>query len=353
MSEKLNECKKLIEDINSSNGIFNIMEVCGTHTMAISKFGLRDALKAVNFISGPGCPVCVTAEHYIDYIYDLSIKKDVIIASFGDIFRVPGSKQNISLEAASARGAAVKIVYSSMEAVKLAEKNEDKVVVFLGIGFETTIPTTAIAIKEAALKKLNNFYVLCMHKKMEPVMVSLAEDENIKIDGFICPGHVAMLIGEEGFDFLKKYHIPSVIAGFSAFDILMAVKEIINMISANKSDVKNIYKDVVRKRNKTAEQLINEVFEIKDDYWRGIGLIGNSGFKINKEYSDYDIEKIYPIKFENKVNNKCRCGDIIKGIISPLNCELFSKVCTPEYPVGPCMVSREGSCAAFYKYKNI
>lgn len=351
--EKLYECKEIIENINSLDRIFNIMEVCGTHTVAINKFGLRDVLDNVNFISGPGCPVCVTDEQYIDYIYKLSLAENVMIASFGDMIRVPGSEKSINLEAASAKGAKVKIVYSSMDAVKLAKENKDKRIVFLGIGFETTIPTTAAAIKIAHSKGINNFYVLSMHKKMEPVMKSLAEDKNIKIDGFICPGHVAMLIGEEGFSFLKKYNIPSAIAGFSPLDILISVQAIINMILDNKSDVKNMYKHVVmEKKNEAAWELVNEVFEIKSDYWRGIGLIEKSGFKINSKYSEYNIENIYPIKFKNKNKNMCKCGDVLKGIISPLDCELFSKVCTPEYPVGPCMVSREGSCAAYYKYKK-
>lgn len=348
---KLGECQKLINKINSSNRIINIMEVCGTHTMSINKYGLRDVLKNVNFISGPGCPVCVTDEQYIDYIYKLSLIENIIIASFGDMIRIPGSKKCISLEAASAKGAKVKIVYSSMDAVKLAEENKDKQVVFLGIGFETTIPTTAAAIKDAQVKGIDNFYVLSLHKKMEPVMVNLAEDKNIKIDGFICPGHVAMLIGEEGFSFLKKYHIPSVITGFSALDILISVQAITNMVLNNESDVKNMYEHVVKKKNEAAWRLVNEVFDIKNDYWRGIGLIEKSGFKIKDEYSKYDIESIYPISLEHKINNKCRCGEVLKGIISPLSCELFSKTCTPEYPVGPCMVSREGSCAAYYKYK--
>lgn len=347
----IGECERLIQKINSLklNKKLNIMEVCGTHTMAISKFGLRSSLKNINFISGPGCPVCVTAEQYIDYIYNLSLKEKVIIATFGDMLRVPGTKADINLENAAAKGASIKIVYSSFDALKLAEENSNRIVVFLGIGFETTAPSTAFVIREAKLKGIDNFKVLSIHKRMEPVMVTLLKDKNFDMDGFLCPGHVAMVIGEDGFSFLKKYSVPSVIAGFEVKDILKAVCKIADMHNSKKYEVVNCYKYVVKEKNLTAVNLIEEVFEEKMDIWRGIGFIENSGLKIKEKYSMQNIETTFPVEFKNSTS-RCKCGEVLKGIICPNECKLFGKVCTPVNPAGPCMVSSEGSCAAYYKY---
>lgn len=347
----LNECEKLIQSINSAkvNRKLNIMEVCGTHTMAISKFGFRNSLNNINFVSGPGCPVCVTSDVIINYIYKLSLKEKIIIATFGDMLKVPGSKPYINLENAAAIGASIKVVYSSFDALKLADQNRDKLVVFLGIGFETTAPSTAVAIKEAKIKGIDNFKVLSLHKRMEPVMVSLLKDKKFNIDGFLCPGHVAMVIGADGFDFLKKFSIPSVISGFEAKDILIAIRQIVDMIIEQNSEVRNAYKYVVKEKNFTAAKLLEEVFEEKKDIWRGIGFIENSGFKIKEEYAMQNIETIFPVELKNNIS-KCKCGEVLKGIINPNECAFFGKICTPLNPVGPCMVSREGSCAAYYKY---
>lgn len=334
---------------------FNIMEVCGTHTMAIGRYGIRNLYQEVSLISGPGCPVCVTPDAYIDYIYELSLKKNIVIATYGDMIRVPGSKPHISLENAKAQGAKVKMVYSSLDAVKFALENPQYEVVFLGIGFETTTPAAAIAIKEAKNNNIKNFKVLSMHKKVEPVMKALLEEKDLKLDGFLLPGHVAVIIGEAGFKFLEKYNSRGVITGFEKNEIIHGMDNLIKMCSDNEVGVKNQYTKLVRKEgNKTAIDIINEVFTDKDDLWRGLGLIPSSGLSLREEYGDFDITKEYPIFYDNyESKNGCKCGDILKGKLNPRECPLFDKVCNPENPVGPCMVSSEGSCAAYFRYKDI
>lgn len=350
----IKECMKKIEKINEFKGNVNIMEVCGTHTMAISKFGIRNILSNnINLISGPGCPVCVTPDMYIDYVYELSLNTDFIIATYGDMIRVPGSKPIYNLENAKAKGANVKMVYSSMDALNLCSENPDKKIVFLGIGFETTAPATAIVLKEARKRKLTNFYVLSLHKKVEPVMRALLEDKSLKLDGFLCPGHVAVIIGEQGFKFLEEYNCAASIAGFEMNEVIDGIYDIIKSIENRDYTIKNAYSRLVRKNgNITAAQIISETFDVKDDYWRGIGLIPNSGFKLKKEYEEYDIENLFPIKIPYEIKkNGCMCGEVLKGKIKPTECGLFGKVCSPDNPVGPCMVSGEGSCSAYYKYR--
>lgn len=343
-----------IKAINEYTERVNIMEVCGTHTMAISKFGLRNVFnKNINLISGPGCPVCVTPDIYLDYIYELALKEDVIIATYGDMIRVPGSLPYITLENAKAKGANVKMVYSSIDALELAIKNPNKKIVFLGIGFETTAPATAIAVKEAINKNIENFYALSLHKLVEPVMRLLLQDDTLKIDGFLCPGHVAVVVGEDGFEFLEEYKCPGTIAGFELDEVVDGVYDLIESIENHDYKIKNSYKKLVRKNgNIAALNIIKDTFEVKDDYWRGMGLVKNSGLRLKDEFSRHDIEKIYPIEIkENKKNSGCQCGEVLKGKIRPDQCALFYKVCTPENPIGPCMVSGEGSCAAYYKYR--
>lgn len=351
-SAVLNEVLKKIEEINKFQDNISIMEICGTHTMAISKYGIRDLLnKNINLVSGPGCPVCVTPSNYLDYVYDLSLEKDVIIATYGDMIRVPGSSPARTLEKARALGAAVKMVYSSIDAVELAAENRNKKVVFLGIGFETTTPATVVAIKEAERQKLDNFYVLSLHKLVEPVMKVLLEDKELNIQGFLLPGHVSVILGEEGFKFLNNYECSGIIAGFEMKEIVDALYEIVKSIESNEYTVKNCYKSVVRKQgNAVAKDMFKEVFEVRDDYWRGLGLIKESSLKLNETYKKYDIEKIYPLKYKEEKSSGCRCGDVLKGLIKPCECGNFGKVCVPENPLGPCMVSSEGSCSAYYKY---
>lgn len=351
LNERIQEKLKII---NRFNRKINIMEVCGTHTMAISKFGLRSILSEnINLVSGPGCPVCVTPSSYIDYMYDIAMKEDVIVATYGDMIRVPGSTPDISLENAKAKGAQVKIVYSSIDTIEIAKNNLNKTVVFLGVGFETTTPASAILIKEAFRNNLSNLKLLSTHKIVEPVMKSLLVDPELKIDGFLCPGHVATIIGEEGFKFLNSYNCTGVITGFEFEEILDAIIVLLYKIENREYSIGNCYKGLVTvKGNELAMDLINEVFEVTEDEWRGIGVIDASGLKLKSKYKAFDIENIYPFDKEKYVNKPtaCQCGDVLKGKIKPSECRLFGKVCSPENPVGPCMVSSEGSCSAYYKY---
>lgn len=353
MEHKDKELLDNIKLLSEYKGNINIMEVCGTHTVAISKSGLRQTLPSnINLISGPGCPVCVTPDIYLDYVYELSLKDDIIIATYGDMLRVPGSHPGRTLEKAKAKGATVKIVYSSIDALQIAKQNPNKKVVFLGIGFETTAPATAIAIIEAENQNIDNFYIISMHKIVEPVMRALLEDKELSIDGFICPGHVAVIIGEEGFKFLKEYNSIGVIAGFEPENIVKGLIQIIKCKKTEDYEIKNVYSQLVRKEgNVVAKNMIHKIFKIEDDNWRGLGFIENSGLKLREEYDRFNIESIYPIDYERAETNKaCQCGEVLKGKIRPNQCKLFGKTCTPDYPIGPCMVSGEGSCAAFYRY---
>lgn len=353
MGEKWDESRRKLEVINSFSDSINIMEVCGTHTWAISKYGFRNIInKNINFISGPGCPVCVTSEVYIDFLYSIALKKDYIITTYGDMIRVPGSHPEKTLENARALGGDIRMVYSSIDAVNIAESNPDKKIIFLGIGFETTCPHTALAVQEAEKRKLENFFVLSLHKKIEPVMRMLLEDKSININGFLCPGHVAAIIGEKGFDFLNEYDCYGVIAGFEFEDIINAVYDLILGIKNKDNKVKNLYKRAVtRDGNKQALELIDKVFYLDDSYWRGIGVIKNSGYKFREKYRKYDLENIFFLKKKACQTNGCQCGEVLKGIIKPYQCRLFERVCNPENPVGPCMVSSEGSCGIYYKYR--
>lgn len=350
----IDNLKYKLNYINSFDRVISIMEVCGTHTMAIGKYGIRELLAPnINLLSGPGCPVCVTPDNYIDYIYDLALNKNCIIATYGDMIRVPGSSRNISLEKAKALGAGVKMVYSSMDALKLASENKEKKIVFLGIGFETTTPATAVAVGEAEKLKLDNFYILSMHKRIEPVMRALLEDRELKIDAFLCPGHVAVIIGQDGFEFLKEYNCVSSIAGFELEQVIEGLYLIVKDLKEGSIGIKNAYSSVVRKEGNTeAKAIIHKYFYSSNDSWRGLGNIEESGYKLRKAFEKYDIEKIYPMndKINQISNNGCQCGEVLKGKIRPEQCVLFAKACTPESPVGPCMVSGEGSCAARFKY---
>lgn len=346
--------KEKIKSINELTEKINIMEVCGTHTTAISKFGFRDVLSHnINLISGPGCPVCVTSDVYIDYIYELSLNRDIIITTYGDMIRVPGSSPHITLENAKALGADVRMVYSSMDALKIAANNTNKKVVFIGIGFETTTPYSAVAVRESEKLKLNNFFLLSLHKKVEPVMRTLLEDKTINIDGFLCPGHVAAVIGQKGFEFLQEYNCAGAVAGFEADEIIDGIESIINDIHNKDYTIKNKYERVVRKDgNILAASLIDEFFDTRNDIWRGMGEVKLSGFKLKEAFRAHDIEYIYPIKnYSEEKKSACQCGEVLKGKIKPFECKLFEKVCNPDNPVGPCMVSGEGSCAAYYRYR--
>lgn len=346
---------KRIHEMNI--GKVRLMEVCGTHTMAIAKSGLKQLLpENVHLISGPGCPVCVTPASVMDEVLKLSENKDVIIASYGDMIRVPGSVPGDNLIRRRAQGARVEVVYSPMDALQLARENPDKQVVFLGVGFETTAPGTAATICTAAEEGIKNFSVLSMLKRVEPALRALMADEEFNVQGFLCPGHVGTIIGEQGFAFLpREYRMPAVISGFEPEDILASVYRLLKQIENNNPLLENTYGRAVSKEgNLLAMQMIQRCFESCNDSWRGLGMIPESGLKIRSEFKDYDAKLRFGISFpETEGKTACRCGDVIRGKLAPSGCPLFGKACVPEDPVGPCMVSSEGACAAAYKYGEV
>jgi hydrogenase expression/formation protein HypD len=329
-----------------------LMEVCGGHTMAIHKFGIPALLPAnIRLLSGPGCPVCVTDRKYIDHAVALCRLNDVIITTYGDLIRVPGSSSTLDNE--KAKGADIRIVYSSLDALKIAEENPTKKVVFLGIGFETTAPGSAAAIVNAAEKKLNNFYLLSSHKIMPPAMGALIT-EGVKIDGYISPGHVSVITGVDIYKFIpEKFGLGCVVAGFEPVDILQSILMLVMQAESNEPKVEIQYKRAVKPEgNLKAKALLDEVFELCDDWWRGFGVIPMSGMKLKSKYSKFDATTIN-VDIELTIEDKgCLCGEILKGLKTPKECKLFAKACTPENPVGACMVSSEGSCAAYYKYSR-
>lgn len=348
---------ELKEKLSSySGGEIRLMEVCGTHTMSIAKNGIKSLLpKKIKLVSGPGCPVCVIPSEIMDAVFRLSENKNILISSFGDMLKVPGSTRGMNLMRLRAEGANVQMVYSAMDCLKLAERHLDKEIVFLGVGFETTAPGTAAAIKAAKEKNIKNFSVLPMMRLVEPALRSLIGSEDFNIDGFLCPGHVGMIIGEEGFRFLPDdYKIPAVIAGFEAVDILYSIYLLSDMIYSKKPALLNEYKRVVSKSgNILAKNAIDEVFYKSKSLWRGLGELDESGLSIKAAYKDFDVAAKFGIKIGKTVKTPCRCGDVIKGLIGPKECPLFSTVCVPSDPIGPCMVSSEGACAAEYKYGGI
>ena len=332
----------------------NLMEVCGTHTMAAFRSGLRQLLpRNVHLISGPGCPVCVTDTNYIDAAIALCRRPGLVLTTFGDLTRVPGSDS--SLERERAAGADVRVVYSPTDALALARQNPAKTIVFLGVGFETTAPTVAASIVAAAKNGLKNFFVLAAHKTMPQAMEALLRDQQVKIDGFICPGHVTVITGAAIYRFIcEQYKIPCVVSGFEPFDMLKATEMLLAQIAAGRSEVEIEYSRSVNDRgNVAAQKLMAEVFEECDAGWRGIGNIPGSGLAIRATYAPFDAAKALAVKFEPaRPHPGCRCGDVLRGMITPPECKLFAAACTPTNPFGPCMVSSEGTCAAWFKYGN-
>jgi len=345
--------KKLVEKLNNiSNEKINIMEVCGTHTMAIFRYGIRDVLPPnINLISGPGCPVCVTPQSYIDTAITLSQKKDVIIATFGDMMRVPG--KNGSLSVKKAEGADVRIVYSPMDCLEMALQNPTKKIVFLSVGFETTAPMAAVTAIEAKKCNLTNLFFFTAHKIITPAMEALVQDSELEIDGFLLPGHVCAITGTKPYEFLSRdYKIPGVVTGFEPIDILQGLNTLVSLISKKDYRIENEYKRIVKNEgNPYAFEYLEKAFNIVDSSWRGIGIIPRSGLEFNSEYEAFDALKHFKIDYgEYDGSPGCRCGEILKGKIKPIDCPLYKKLCTPENPVGSCMVSSEGTCAAYYRY---
>jgi hydrogenase expression/formation protein HypD len=352
-SEKL--VKTLINKIKdvASNPI-KIMEVCGGHTMAIRHYGIQSLLPAtIDLLSGPGCPVCVTDQIFIDKAIACAKNSGVILVTYGDLLRVPGSFSSLDQE--KANGADVRIIQSTIEALKIAKLNPLKKIVFAAIGFETTTPATAIAILQAEKEKLDNFFILCAHKTMPQAMESLIK-EGIPIDGYIGPGHVSAIAGSNIFKALaEKYEIPIVISGFEPIDILQSVLMITESIMHGRSGVEIQYRRLVTEPgNLKAQKIVEEVFESATQTWRGIGPIENSGLKLYRKFSKYDAEVQIPMSVVSGPEPKgCICGLVLKGLKKPVDCALFGKKCTPIKPVGACMVSSEGACHAYYQYRTM
>lgn len=330
------------------------MEVCGTHTMAIHRHGLKDVLPpSISLISGPGCPVCVTPNSFIDRGIALARTEGLIVCTFGDMMRVPGSSSSLDRE--RAKGHDVRVVYSPLDAVQLAQENSHRRVIFLGVGFETTAPTVAVAIQIAAQKNIRNFFVSCAHKTMPNAMAALVGDGEIELDGFICPAHVSTIIGSRPYEFLaKEYGKACVVTGFEPVDILQGLLMLVEQVVSKQQKIEIQYRRVATvEGNQKAIKLLHHVFEQCDDEWRGLGLIKGSGLKIRWQYSNQDADKNISVEVEKTVEQKgCICGLILQGKRIPPECGLFAKTCTPQNPIGACMVSSEGTCAAYYKYSR-
>ncbi len=329
-----------------------LMEVCGTHTMSIFRHGIRSVLPDnITLLSGPGCPVCVTAQKDIDAYVAFSRMKDTIVTTFGDLIKVPGSGSTLGKE--KALGADVRIVYSIFDAVNIAKENRDKEVVFCGVGFETTIPTIAAGVLMAESLNLNNFCVHTSNKLTPPALAALMTADGIEIDGFLLPGHVSVITGTDAYrGTFEKFDIPSVISGFEPIDILEAVLYLVQQNESGNHKLVNAYKRAVTDEgNIKAKQIMNQVFEVCSTTWRGLGDIPKSGMKLNNAYHRFDAALKFDMDLPDVPEPRgCACGQILMGLKTPEDCGLYKKKCTPMTPVGPCMVSTEGSCAAFYKY---
>lgn len=331
-----------------------IMEVCGTHTMAISKYGIRGLLPAnVRLISGPGCPVCVTPGYYMKAALELARREDAIITTFGDMMRIPYKKSSLLTEKALGRD--IRMVYSPLDSIEIARQNPDKKVIFLSVGFETTVPVVAVSILEAARQEIGNYMILSANKTIPAAMHALSSDPEIGVDGYLYPGHVSTIIGSGLYQELADvYGIPGAIAGFDPIDILGSIHHVICQINENQATVKNLYSKVVNPEgNPIALEKMYEVFEAADSVWRGIGTIPGSGLKLKDKYRDFDAWELLGHEIEERDDEAtgCKCGEILKGKCLPSDCLLFGKACTPETPVGSCMVSSEGTCAAYYRYR--
>lgn len=350
--------KQLIdEDLKDYDGIINIMEVCGGHTHTIMKYGIPQLVnKKINFIHGPGCPVCVMPKERIDSAYALSLQENVILVTLGDMIKVPGS--NGSLQNARSQGADVRFVYSPMECIKIANENPNKTVVFFAIGFETTTPMTCALLEQVIKNDIKNILFHINHITVPEVMQVLVQDENCKIDAFLGPSHVSVISGSKIYEeFPRDYNKPVVVSGFEPVDVMQSLSMIVKQFKEKRADLEVEYKRLVSyEGNLKAQELINKYFKKVPFKFRGIGVVEDSGYELKKEFDEYNAKIVYkeilPTK-EVKDNKACRCPDILKGVAKPTDCKIFGNVCTPTNPVGSCMVSSEGACAAYYKYGNL
>jgi hydrogenase expression/formation protein HypD len=349
MQKLLEELHKLAAHIHNP---IKLMEVCGTHTVEIFRHGIRSVIpQNITLLSGPGCPVCVTSVHDVDAAIAIAKMPDVILATFGDMMRVPGGKESM-LEARS-EGADIRVLYSPLDALKLAENEKNKEVVFFGTGFETTSPLIAGTLAHAEQTGVENFTIYPAFKLVPPALKALLDSPDVLVDGFILPGHVSAIIGRKPYEFVAaQYRKPSVITGFEARDIIEGILMIVRQIAWKEARVEIQYRTVVPEEgNPRAVELLQKYFKPADASWRGIGVIPASGLKVRDEYASFDADKKFsPPASDAKEPELCSCGDILRGVKLPTECPLFGAGCTPENPVGPCMVSTEGSCAAYYKY---
>lgn len=345
--------KQLIERIHHrSTQRVRLMEFCGGHTITIFRYGIRQLLPpTIEMLSGPGCPVCVTATADLDKAIALARLPEVIVTTFGDMVRVPGSYS--SLQQARAEDGDVRIVYSTQDALNIARDNPSKSVVFIGVGFETTAPTVAASILEAAHEGISNYYVLSLHKLCPPVIKTILDSGEIKLDGIILPGHVSAIIGSRPYHFIPlDYGIACVVSGFEPLDVILCVDMLVAQIERGEPKVEIAYRRGVRgEGNQRALEVLNQVFEPCDANWRGIGIIPESGLALRKEYQRFDAENAFRLDLKPPREPRgCICGDILRGVKTPFDCRLFRQPCNPEQPVGPCMVSSEGSCSVYYQY---
>ncbi len=333
---------------------WTIMEICGGQTHSIVKYGIDELLPdKVTLVHGPGCPVCVTPVGMIDKAIEIAMQPDVILASFGDMARVPGSETN--LLQARARGASLQLVYSPLEALQLAKDNPDKQVVFFAVGFETTAPTTAMAVYTAKRENINNFSMLVAHVLVPPAMRAILNSTSNRIQGFLAAGHVCTIMGYEVYQSIaSQYHIPVVVTGFEPLDILQGLYLCLQQLEQGRAEVENQYTRAVSKSgNSTAQQVIKEVFQIVPRQWRGVGEIAESGLGLSTDYSAFDAEQRFgPSKKTADIENACISGQVLQGIAKPMDCPSFGTNCTPDQPLGAPMVSSEGACAAYFKHRK-
>jgi hydrogenase expression/formation protein HypD len=332
---------------------YKIMEVCGGHTHAIYKYGIDDLLPAnVELVHGPGCPVCVIPMGRVDDGIALARQPGVIFTCFGDMLRVPGSSE--TLLDAKAGGADVRMVYSPLDALRIARSTPDREVVFFAIGFETTAPSTALTLKRAKAEGIANFSVMCSHVTIVPPLKALLESPDLRLDGFVGPGHVATVVGARPFEFIPAdYGKPVVISGFEPLDVLQSIHMILRQLAEGRCEVENQYKRVVpHEGNPRALEVLGEVFELRPHFeWRGLGFISQSALRLSEAYADFDSERRWSVPGVRVADPKaCQCGEVLKGVIKPWECKVFGTACTPEHAIGTCMVSPEGACAAYYNY---
>lgn len=345
--------RRLIAEIRSdSRQAVRLMEVCGTHTMAIFRSGIRSVLpETISLLSGPGCPVCVTDQSEIDAFVEIARTENVITATFGDLIRVPGTDS--SLERERSAGADVRVVYSTFDALELARRHPDRRVVFLGVGFETTAPTIAASIVAARERGLSNYSVFSAHKRVMPALFALLAMKEIRIDGFLLPGHVSLVIGAEAYlPLFERHRLPCVIAGFEPCDVLGGIHRLVRQIERGRPDLENVYpRAVTAKGNLKAQALMASVFTPVDARWRGMGQIPESGLSIRDDFQAFDARRALGVVLKDAAAPRgCDCGQVITGRKTPPECRLFRRACTPAHPAGPCMVSSEGTCAAYYRY---